>query len=148
MPRCRAVSHHFPDRRFDQIGRPLPGETALDLFDAGNFSSGPDLLQSGSNVGKGRKALSSGMQVDQIVMALFCQCALSPNPEGIPLNACEPAGCFCFGKVAITALVVLHSRLGNERRSIREGPDDIGQVVMRFPLKHIANRKRRFLGDQ
>jgi hypothetical protein len=71
MPRCRAVSHHFPDRRFDQIGRPLPGETAPDLFDAGNFSSGPDLLQSGSNVGKGRKALSSGMQVDQIVMALF-----------------------------------------------------------------------------
>ncbi len=62
-----------PDRRFDQIGRPLSGETALDLFDTGNVSNGPDLLQSAGNIGKGRKALASGMQVDQIVVALFGQ---------------------------------------------------------------------------
>src|SRR5712692_8285168 len=115
MPCRRAVSYHFPDRRFDQIGRKFPGETALDLFDAGNVPDGPDLLQSAGNVGKGRKALASGMQVDQIVVALFGQGTLSPNPEGTSLNACEPTGRLCFGKVAITAVVVFHACLGNER---------------------------------
>src|SRR5271157_4692679 len=148
MPCRRAVSYHFPDRRFDQIGRKFPGETAFDLFDASNVSNGPDLLQSAGNVGKGRKALAPGMQVDQIVVALFGQGTLRPNPEGASLNACEPAGRLCFGKVAITALVVLHACLGNERRSIRQVPDGIRQIVMGFALESVANRKRRVLGDR
>jgi len=68
MPCCRAISHDFPDCRFDQLGRPLPGETALDLFDAGDISPGPDFLQSGGNVVKSGKTLSPGMQVDQLVV--------------------------------------------------------------------------------
>src|SRR6266487_303907 len=148
MPCRRAVSYHFPDRRFNQIGRKVPGETALDLFDAGNVSNGPDLLQSAGNVGKGRKVLAPGMQVDQIVVALFGKATLRPNPEGTPPDACEPAGRLCFGKIAITALVVFHARLGNEQRSIRKAPDDIWQIVMRFPLERVANRERRVLGDR
>src|SRR5207248_5572505 len=55
MPLCRCVSHHFPNRRSYQSGRPPPGETALDLFNAGDFSPGPDFLQDLGNVGKSRK---------------------------------------------------------------------------------------------
>jgi hypothetical protein len=45
------------------------------------------------------------------------------------LNVRESAGRLGFGKVAITALVVFHACLGNERRSICQSPDDIGQIV-------------------
>src|SRR5579859_6552769 len=117
MPRCRAISHEFPDRRFYQIGRPPPGETVLDLFDAGNFSPGPDFLQSGGNVGKGGKALSPGMQVDQIVVPLDRECLLYSNPENALLDVCEPSCGLRFGEVAITALVIFHARLGDERLS-------------------------------
>jgi hypothetical protein len=87
VSRRRTVSCHFPDRRFDEALRPFPGETALDLFDAGNVSNGPDLLQSESNIVKGRKVLASGMQVDEIVVVVFGKRSLRSNPEGASLNA-------------------------------------------------------------
>lgn len=62
MPCCQAISHEFPDRCFDQIGRPPSGETAFDLFDAGDFSGGPDLLHCQHNLSIGRKGLAPGMR--------------------------------------------------------------------------------------
>ncbi|WP_157506796.1 hypothetical protein [Ktedonobacter racemifer] len=66
----QAIFHEFPDRCFDQVGRPPPGETAFDLFDAGSISPGPDLLRSQYNLSIGRKRLAPGMQEHQIVVAL------------------------------------------------------------------------------
>jgi hypothetical protein len=117
MPRCRCVSHHFPDRSLYQIGRPPPSETALDLFDAGDFSPRPGFLQSGGNVGKGGKALSSGMQVDQIVVPLDRECLLCSNPEDASLDVCEPSCGLRFGKVAITSFIIFHASLGDEELS-------------------------------
>src|SRR6266571_141963 len=64
----RAVSHNLPDRGFYQICWPSSGETALDLFDSGDFSPRPDLLQGYCNFSKGRKRLSPSMQENQIVV--------------------------------------------------------------------------------
>jgi len=58
------------------IGWPLPGETAFNLFDAGDFSPGPDFLQGDGNVAKGGKRLAPGMQENQIVVAKFGKGAL------------------------------------------------------------------------
>ena len=87
MSRRRTVSYHFPDRRLDKVRRPFSGETALDLFDAGNVSNGPDLLQRDGNVVKGRKVLAPGMQVDEVVVTVFGKATLRSNPEGASLNA-------------------------------------------------------------
>src|SRR6266700_4683858 len=67
---CAALSATtFPDRRFHKRGRKLVFKTACHLADRSHFSPRPDLLQGGSNVGKGGKALTPGMQEDQIVVA-------------------------------------------------------------------------------
>ena len=48
---------------------------------------------------------------------MYADTAHGPNPEDASLEACEPSGGLRFGEVAITALVILHSRLGDELRS-------------------------------
>src|ERR1700676_3017654 len=117
MPRSQTIPHEFPDSCFDQVGRPSPSETALNLFHAGNFSSGPDFPQSGGNVGKGGKVLSASMHVDQIVVPLDGECLLSANPENALLDVCEPSCSFRFGEVTITAFVIFHACLSDERLS-------------------------------
>src|SRR5713101_9660623 len=111
-------SHHPPDRRFDEIGTPLPGETAFDLFDAGDFSPGPDFLQSGGNVAKGGKRFAPGMQKNQIVGAAFGKGALGANPENALLKASESSCGLRFGEVTIPSFVILHTRLGDEWLSV------------------------------
>src|SRR6266568_3149497 len=143
----RALSHHLPDRGFDQIGRPLPGKTAFDLFDAGDFSPGPDFLQGGGNFAKGGKRFASGMQEDQVVVATFGKCALSPNPENASLQACKPSCGFRFGEITITSFVILHARLGDERLPVGQSAHRIGQVVMGLVLKHVADGEWRVFWD-
>src|SRR5258706_15816519 len=138
MPRGQAVSHDFPDRRFHQICRPPSRETALDLFDAGDFSPRPDLLHGWGNISKGGKALTPCMQEDQIVVARSAERSLRPNPEDASLEAREPSGSLRFGEIAITALIILHARLGDEPLSGSERPHDIGQGVMGFALKNVT----------
>ncbi len=48
------------------------------------------------------------------------------QPEHALLDVCEPACRLRFGKVAITALVIFHARLSDERLSCCERSDDIG----------------------
>jgi hypothetical protein len=43
MPCGQAVSYDLPDGCFYQMGGPPRSKTALDLFDAGDLSSGPNL---------------------------------------------------------------------------------------------------------
>ena len=50
-------------------------------------------------------------------MARSCERSLRPNPEDASLDAREPSGGLRFGEVAITALVILHARLGDEALS-------------------------------
>src|SRR5437588_3604555 len=144
----RALSHHLPDRGFDQTSRPLPSETAFYFFNAGNLSPEPDLLQSGGNISKGRKHLAPGMQKDQVVVATFGQSALSANPEDASLQTCEPSCSLRFGKVAIPPFVILHTRLSNERLPVRQSPHHIGQVVMGLVLKRVANDEWCISGDR
>ena len=59
------------------------------------------------------------MQVHEIVVVRPGKCPLCPNPEGVLLEAREPSCGLCFGKVAITSFVVLHSCLGDEHLPIR-----------------------------
>src|SRR5260370_36059690 len=126
---CRC-SHHLPDRRFDEIGRPLPSETAFDLFDAGDFSPGPDFLQCGGNFAKGGKYLAPSMQENQVVGSTFGKCVLSANPENAPLQACEPSCSFRFGEVTIPSFVILHARLGDERLPGGHSSHPLGHAVM------------------
>jgi hypothetical protein len=115
MPCCRRIGHDFPEGGFDQIGRPPVRKTALDLCDAGDFSPWPDLVHSQRNIRTGRKALTPGMQEDQIVVALSGERPFSPNPEDTALEACQPPCGFRFGEVAIPPFVILHARLGDEQ---------------------------------
>src|SRR6266700_2585761 len=112
-----AVCHDLPDRRFHKRGRKLVFKTACHLADRSHFSPRPDLLQGGSNVGKGGKALTPGMQEDQIVVAKSGERPLRPNPENTSLQACQVARSLRFGEVAIPPFVILHARLGNEQFS-------------------------------
>src|SRR6266851_8707100 len=145
MPRCRAVSHDFPDCCFYQMRRPLVRETALDLFDAGDFSPGPDLLQGDGNVSKDRKRPTPRMQEDQIVVACPGQRSLGSDTEEATLDMRKPACGLSFCQVAITPFVIFHASLGDEKGSIREHPYHIGQVVMRLPFKCVADGKGRVL---
>src|SRR5215468_2729318 len=147
MPRCRRVGHHFPESRFDQIGRPPVRETARDLCDAGDFSPGPDLLQGPGHVGKGRKVLTPGMQEHQIVVALADERVLRPQPEDASLEACQPPCGLGFGEVTIPPFVILHARLGDEQLPMPQSAYHIGQVGMRFALKRVANREWCVLRD-
>src|SRR5689334_12882617 len=120
MPRCRRVSDEFPDRRFDKALWPPPNETAFDLFDRGNFSPRPDLLDGSCKVSKGRKHLAPGMQKDEVVVARPCECALRPNPEHPLLEAREPSCGLRFDKIAISPFVIFHTCLGDERFPVRQ----------------------------
>jgi hypothetical protein len=92
--------------------------------------------------------LLTGMQKDQIVVETFGKTTLGPNREGAFLQSGEPACGLSFGEVAIPPFVILHARLSDERCSVGECPHDIGQMVMRFILEHVANRERRVLWDR
>ncbi len=105
-------------------------------------------MQGGGNVSKGRKRLAPGMQKDQVVVATFGQGALSANPEGALLETCKPACGLRFGEVAIPPFVILHACLSDERFSVRERTHGIGQIVMGFVLKRVANREWRMLRDR
>jgi len=109
MPRCRAVCHHFPDRRFYQSGRPSLFQSARDLLNSGDFSPRPDFLHGPGYVSKGRKALSPGMQEDQIVVTKFRECLFGPNPEDPLPKAGQPSCGLRFGKVVIPSFVILHA---------------------------------------
>src|SRR5436309_2022329 len=148
MPCCRAISDEFPDRCFDQIGRPSPSETAFDLLDAGDFSPGPDLLHRQHGLRKGRKRLPPGMQEHQIVVALLGKRPFRANPED-PSSDTRQASCsLCFCKIAILPFVVLHACLSDEKGSIREHAYRVGQVVMGLSFKRVADSKRRILGGR
>src|SRR5690242_13191275 len=86
----RAISHHFPNRRFYQMSGKLVFKAAFHFFNAGNLSPGPDLLQGNGNISKGRKCLAPGMQKNQVVVTTFGKGALSPNPEDALLQTCKP----------------------------------------------------------
>src|SRR5258708_4419270 len=144
---CR-FSHHLPDRRFDEIGRPLPSETAFDLFDAGDFSPGPDFLQCGGNFAKGGKYLAPSMQENQVVGSTFGKCVLSANPENAPLQACEPSCSFRFGEVTIPSFVILHARLGDDGWPVGQRPHRMGKVVMGLVLKRVADGEWRVFWDR
>src|SRR5438067_1774249 len=148
MPCCRAISDEFPDRCFDQIGRPSPGETAFDLLDAGDFSPGPDLLHSQHDLRKGRKRLPPGMQEYQIVVAKFRKRPFRANPENTSSDTRQASCSLCFCKIAILPLVVLHACLSDEKGSIREHAYRVGQVVMGLSFKRVADSKRRILGGR
>src|SRR6266700_7540561 len=124
----RAVCHHLPDRCFDQMSRPLPSETAFDLFDAGDFSPGPDFLQGGGNFAKGRKRLAPGMPKNQVVVTTFGKSALRPNPEDTSLQVCKPSCRLRFGKVTIPPFVILHACLSNEWLPVRQSSHHIRQI--------------------
>src|SRR6266498_2523823 len=144
----RAISHNFPDRRFHQIGWKLMFKAACYLADRGHFSPRPDLLQGGSNVSKGGKRLAPGMQEDQVVVATFGKSAFGPNPEDALLEAGKPSCCLCFGEVAIPTFVILHPRLGDERFSGCQHPHHIGQILVGFAIKRVANREWRMFRDR
>ena len=114
----------------------------------GNLSPGPDFLHNEGNIGKGGKGIAPGMQVDQIVVATPGQRALSANPERALLETCKPACGIRFGKVPVPSFVILHACLGNEWCSVCESAYCIGQVVMRFALKRVANRERGMLRNR
>jgi len=65
-----------------------------------------------------------------------------------PGEACKPSRGLGFGEVAISPFVILHARLGDERFSVGQSAHDIGQIVMGFVLKRIANREWRVLRDR
>src|SRR5258706_8814234 len=117
------------------------GKSGCYLCDLGHFSPRPDLRQNGGNVGKCGKRLAPGMQKDQVVVETFGQGALSANPEGALLQACEPSCGLRFGEVTIPPFVILHARLGDERFSVGQSAYDIGQILMRFILERVANRE-------
>src|SRR5205085_3477716 len=108
----------------------------------------PDLRQDGGNVAKCGKRFASGMQEDQIVVATFGKLALGANPEGPLLQADKPSCGLGFDKVTISPFVILHARLGDERCSVGQSAHDIGQVMMGFVLKRVANRERCMLWDR
>jgi hypothetical protein len=141
MSRGEAITPNFPDCRFDQHGRPLPGETALDLFDAGDIASGPDVLQRGGNGVKSGKTFSPSMQVDQIVMPRSGECALCANPKDAVLEACEPACGLGLGEIASPSFGIFHACFGDEELAGCECAHHIRQLVMGCALKHGANRE-------
>src|SRR5512135_3248986 len=146
MPRSQAISHQFPDRCFYEIRRPPSGETAFDLLNAGDLSPGPDLLYRQHDLSKGRKRLASGMQKDQVVVALFGQGMLGANPED-PSSDARQASCgLCLHKIAFFEFIILHACLRDEKGSIGEHSDRIWQVVMGLPFKCVADGKGRILG--
>ena len=87
------IRHDLPDRRFHQSCWPLLSKAALNLLNTGDFSPGPDLSQSPGNVGKGGKALTPGMQEEQVVVALSGECPFRANPVDASLDACQAARC-------------------------------------------------------
>ena len=143
----RAVSHHLPDCRFDQIGWKRVFKAACYLGDRDHFSPRPDLGYCGGDISKGGKRLASGMQVNQIVVATFGQGALSPNPENASLQACKPSCGFRFGEITIPSFVILHARLGDERLPVGQSAHRIGQVVMGLVLKRVADGEWRVFRD-
>jgi hypothetical protein len=128
------------------MSRPLPGQTALDLLDTGDFAPGPDRMYRWNNVGKGGKALASGMQKDQIVVALLGERLFGANPEGTLHQARELSRSLRFDEIAILPFVIFHARLGDERLAVSKRPDHIGQVVMRLAKKGVADGEGAVLG--
>jgi hypothetical protein len=64
------------------------------------------------------------------------------------LEACKPACGLRFGEVTIPPFVILHARFGDEQLAMRERPDHIGQVVMRFALERVANGEGRVVRER
>jgi hypothetical protein len=81
-------------------------------------------------------------------VATFGKSALGANPEGALLEACEPSCRFRFGEVAISPFVILHARLGDERFSVCQRSHGIGQIMMGFALKCVANGEWRVFWDR
>ncbi len=79
------------------------------------------------------------MQKDQVVVATFGKCALGANPENALLKASESSCGLRFGEVTIPSFVILHARLGDEWLPVGERAHYIGQVVMGFIFKCVAN---------
>jgi hypothetical protein len=69
-----------------------------------------------------------------------------PNPVFPELQTCQATSCLCFGKIAISSLVIFHASLSDEQFPIRELPYHIREVVMGFSFKGIANGKRCIFG--
>ena len=78
---------------------------------------------------------------------MYADTAHGANPVDASLYACQATCCLRFGEVAILPFVILHPRLGDEQLPIRQRAHDIGQVVMGFAFKDVADGKRRVLGD-
>jgi hypothetical protein len=81
-------------------------------------------------------------------VATFGKCALGANPEGALLEACKPSCGLGTGLVAIPSFVILHARLGDERFSVGQRSHDIGQIMMGFVLKRVADGEWRVFGDR
>ncbi len=78
---------------------------------------------------------------------MYTDTAHRPNPVDPLLDACEPSRCLRFGEVAITSLIILHPRLGDERFPVGQRPHHIGKILMRLPLKRVANGERCMFWD-
>ena len=88
------------------------------------------------------------MQEDKIVVATFGKLALGANPEGPLLQADKPSCGLGFDQVTISPFVILHACLSDERCSVCQHAHDIGQVMMGFVLKRVANRERGVLRNR
>lgn len=146
-PACCTVRHHFPDRRFHQSLLPSACQPWHEILDTSHFAPGPDLVQGGFNLGKGSKALASGMQEDQIVVSLEGKLLLCGNPIDTPPGSRQATCRLGFGLLAILSFLVLHPRFSDEQPPSGQGSHHIGQVIVGFTVEDIANGKWCLFGN-
>jgi len=70
---------------------------------------------------------------------------LGAQPIDAVLDARQPTGGLSFGLLARLSFLIFQPCLGDEQPAVRQRSHHIGQVVMGFALKDIADGERCFL---
>ncbi len=75
-------------------------------------------------------------------MAAFGQIHVRSDPVLSCFNLREPSRSLCFDQGFALAFFTVASSLSNEQSSICERPNEVRQILMCFPLKHVVDPVR------
>src|SRR5437868_4438758 len=117
-------------------------QAANEFIDSAEVPVGPCLKKLGGNFWKGGKRLTTSMQIQPVLVTTFRQIYVCSDPVLSRFNQRKPACSFCFDQSFALAFFTFTSSFSNEQSSIGERPNEVGQILMCFSLKHVVDPVR------
>ena len=82
------------------------------------------------------------MQIQPVLVTTFRQIYVCSDPVLSRFNQRKPACSFCFDQSFALAFFTFASSLSNEQSSLGERTNEVRQILMCFPIKHVVDPVR------